>query len=77
MAHDRTVSDDVPLTHEFLSLMLGVRRASVTVAMHEFEKKGFVTVRRGEITVVDRKGLEKAAGSFYGVPEAEYKRLIG
>jgi CRP-like cAMP-binding protein len=77
MAHDRTVSDDVPLTHEFLSLMLGVRRASVTVAMHEFEKRGFVSVRRGEITVMDRKSLEKAAGSFYGVPEAEYKRLIG
>ncbi|HEX3809791.1 MAG TPA: Crp/Fnr family transcriptional regulator [Rhizomicrobium sp.] len=76
MAHDRTVSDDVPLTHEFLALMLGVRRASVTVAMNDFEKAGLVAVRRGEITVVNRKGIEKVAGSFYGVPEAEYRRLI-
>ncbi|HEX4534252.1 MAG TPA: Crp/Fnr family transcriptional regulator [Rhizomicrobium sp.] len=76
MAHDRTVSDEVPLTHEFLSVMLGVRRASVTVAMHDFQRAGLVGVKRGEIAVRDRKGLEKIAGSFYGVPESEYKRLI-
>ena len=77
MAHDRTTADDVPLTHEFLSVMLGVRRASVTVALDAFEKRGLIDARRGVITVTERKGIEKAAGSFYGVPEAEYKRLIG
>jgi CRP-like cAMP-binding protein len=77
MAHDRTLANDVPLTHEMLSLMLGVRRASVTVALDIFEKRGLIGARRGMITVIDRKGIEDAAGSFYGVPEAEYERLIG
>lgn len=77
MAHDRTVDDAVPLTHEFLSVMLGVRRASVTHAMHTFEERNLVSVRRGEITVTDRKGIERIAGKFYGVPEAEYRRLFG
>jgi DNA-binding transcriptional MocR family regulator len=57
--------------------MLGVRRASVTVALDAFEKRGLIDARRGIITVAERKGIEKMAGSFYGVPEAEYKRLIG
>jgi CRP-like cAMP-binding protein len=77
MAHDRTLADDVPLTHEMLSLMLGVRRASVTVALDAFEKRGLIGARRGTITIIDRKGIEESAGSFYGVPEAEYERLIG
>lgn len=77
MAHDRTVADDVAMTHEFLAVMLGVRRASVTVALDSFEKKGVIEARRGTITVVDRKAIEKMAGHFYGVPEAEFRRLIG
>jgi CRP-like cAMP-binding protein len=77
MAHDRMDSDAVPLTHEFLAVMLGVRRAGVTVALKDFERQGFVTTRRGELTVVSRDGLEKTAGSFYGTPEAELRRLIG
>ena len=76
MAHDRTVADDVVMTHEFLAVMLGVRRASVTVALDHFEKKGVIETRRGSITVVDRKAIERMAGHFYGVPEAEFKRLI-
>jgi CRP-like cAMP-binding protein len=77
MVHDRTLADDVQLTHEILSVMLGVRRASVTVALDVFEKRGLITARRGVITVAERKGIEKIAGSFYGVPEVEFKRLIG
>ena len=77
MAHDRTVANEVPLTHEFLAMMLGVRRASVTVALDGFEKRGLIGARRGMITVLKRKTIEDVAGSFYGVPEAEYKRLIG
>ena len=77
MAHDRTLADEVPLTHEILSIMLGVRRASVTVALDVFEKRGLIGARRGMITVNDRRGIEKIAGSFYGVAEAEYERLIG
>ena len=77
MAHDRTVADVVSLTHEFLSVMLGVRRASVTVAIDAFEKRGFIEARRGSITVIDRKELERVTGFFYGAPEAEFSRLIG
>ena len=77
MAHDRLNTDSVPLTHEFLAVMLGVRRAGVTVALHSFERRGLITTRRGQLTLVDRKGIEKVAGSFYGIPEAELKRLMG
>lgn len=77
MAHDRMTSNAVPLTHEFLAVMLGVRRAGVTVAVHSFEQRGFVTTRRGELTVVNRPGLETVAGSFYGTPEMELERLLG
>ena len=54
MAHDRLTSDAVPLTHEFLAVMLGVRRAGVTVAIHGFERRGLVTTRRGQLTLVNR-----------------------
>lgn len=76
MAHDRMTSNAVPLTHEFLAVMLGVRRAGVTVAIHSFEQRGFITTRRGELTVVSRRGLEQVAGSFYGTPEVELERLL-
>jgi CRP-like cAMP-binding protein len=77
MAHDRLSSDSVPLTHEFLAVMLGVRRAGVTVAIHTFEQRQMIATKRGQLTLVDRKGIEKVAGSFYGIPEAELKRLMG
>jgi CRP-like cAMP-binding protein len=76
MAHDRMTSNAVPLTHEFLAVMLGVRRAGVTVAIHSFEQRGFITTRRGELTMVNRPGLESVAGSFYGTPEMELERLL-
>jgi CRP-like cAMP-binding protein len=76
MAHDRMDTDAVPLTHEFLAVMLGVRRAGVTVALHSFEQRGFITMRRGQLTLINRPGIEQVAGSFYGMPEAELKRLM-
>jgi CRP-like cAMP-binding protein len=76
MARDRLVSDDLPLTHEFLSLMLGVRRAGVTVALNALAKRGLLVASRGRIRILDRKGLEKVAGAYYGVPEAELRRLM-
>ena len=77
MAHDRMGDDTLPLTHEFLSLMLGVRRPGVTEALNALRKQGLISYRRGQITVRNRKGLERTAGEAYGVPEAEYRRLIG
>ena len=77
MSHDRMEGDELALTHEFLALMLGVRRAGVTVAFRQLEQKALVRTRRGLILVEDREGLEELAGKFYGVAEAEYARLTG
>jgi len=77
MAHDRIDGDTLALTHEFLALMLGVRRAGVTEALHALESRRLIESARGQVVVRDRKGIERSAGGSYGVPEAEYRRLIG
>jgi CRP-like cAMP-binding protein len=77
MAHDRIQSSYLPLTHEFLALMLGVRRAGVTEALHALEGKRLIKSLRGQVKILNRKGMERIAGGLYGVPEAEYRRLIG
>ncbi|MET4702433.1 CRP-like cAMP-binding protein [Constrictibacter sp. MBR-5] len=77
MAHDRVDGDALQLTHEFLALMLGVRRPGVTDALHFLEGKGLIRSARGKVTVLDRTGLEQIADGSYGVPEMEYARLFG
>ncbi len=77
MIHDRSCSDDFPITHEYMSIMLGVRRPSVTQALHILEGGKLIRSERGNIMVRDRIGLERLAGDAYGKPEAEYRRLIG
>jgi CRP-like cAMP-binding protein len=65
MANDRLRGDEVPLTHEFLSLMLGVRRAGVTVALHYLEHRALIRIARKRIVITDRMGLEAAANGTY------------
>jgi CRP-like cAMP-binding protein len=77
MVHDRFDGNAIPITHEFLALMLGVRRPGVTMALHLLEGARLVRSTRALVTVLDREGLIEAAGGSYGVPEAEYERLIG
>jgi CRP-like cAMP-binding protein len=77
MAHDRTRDKTLPLTHEFLALMLGVRRSGVTEALQSLTRRGLIETGRNKIVVVNRNGIEKLAGPSYGVPEQEYRRLIG
>ena len=77
MCHDRMAGDDLSVTHEFLALMLGVRRAGVTEALHVLEGQQIIKAGRGHIHVLDRTGLEEVAGGCYGGPEAEYAALIG
>jgi len=77
MSLDRIQGDELPLTHEFMAVMLGVRRPGVTLAIHILEGRGFIRASRSRIRVIDREGLEESAQGFYGVPEAEYRRLIG
>lgn len=75
MCHDR-LGDTLPLTHELLALMLGVRRPSVTDALHVLEGNLLIKADRGRIKVRDRQGLEELAGGSYGASEAEYRRLF-
>ena len=77
MVHDRSNSDDLQLTHGFMSIMLSVRRPSVTTAIHALAGNGFIDADRGFITIRNRAALEEFAGDAYGPPEAEYRRLLG
>lgn len=76
MTHDRVDTDIFQLTQHFLSQMLGVRRAGVSVAAAGLQKDKLITYRRGIVTVLDRKGLEKASCDHYGIIKAEYERLM-
>lgn len=77
MCDDRMDGSELALTHEFMSIMLAVRRPSVTTALHVLEGNKFIRSERGCIIVRDRAGMEEFAGDSYGAPEREYKRLIG
>ena len=77
MAHDRLDVDELKITHEFLAIMLGVRRPGVTVALNLLERNGLIKSHRGVTTIVDRKGLRRASNGAYGVPEAEFDQLFG
>lgn len=76
MCQDR-VGDELHLTHEFLSLMLGVRRSGVTDQLHILEGLHCIRTKRGVVHIRDRGHLEEIAGGCYGVPEKEYERLLG
>jgi CRP-like cAMP-binding protein len=76
MARDRATSDVLPLRHEFLSMMLGVRRAGVTTAVGTLKAAGLIHNTHGQITITDRQGLEAAACECYRTVRNEYQRLI-
>jgi CRP-like cAMP-binding protein len=77
MCHDRETGNSLPIPHEFLSMMLGVRRASVTTTLDKFRTAGIVSTQRGIVGIVNRAALLQLAGSTYGVAEAEYERVMG
>ena len=76
MCHDRLEEDEIPVTHEFISMMLGVQRSGATIAVQTLEGTGIIKAKRGRITVRDRDGLVALADGSYGTTEAEYARLI-
>ncbi|HVF39259.1 MAG TPA: helix-turn-helix domain-containing protein, partial [Gemmatimonadaceae bacterium] len=76
MSHDRVGRDSFDLTHEFLSQMLGVRRAGVTVAIGMLERQGLLSHTRGNITIVDRAGLEKASCECYGAVQRREAAIL-
>ncbi len=73
---DRVESNELPLTHEFISKMLGVRRAGVTEAANSLQQAGLIRYTRGRITILNREELEAASCSCYGVIKGEYARLL-
>jgi CRP-like cAMP-binding protein len=76
MASDRIESNVLPLTQEFLAAMLGVRRSGVSEAAGELQRSGLLRHRRGEITIIDRAGLEKTACECYGLDRKRVERLL-
>lgn len=76
MTHDRVQGDEFPLAHEFLALMLGVRREGVTVAVAALEAEGLIRDGGGRIRITDRAGLECASCECYAVVQSHYDRLL-
>lgn len=77
MTRDRVPTDELLLTHEFLAMMLGVRRSSVTEVLHPLQEEGLIDYSRGKITIVDRGRLEGLACECYWVVKNEFDRLLG
>ena len=75
MSQDRCMCDDLPFTHEFLSLMLGVRRAGVTEAAIVLQTEELIRYKRGNIKIIDRQGLEEHTCTCYEVVKAEFDLL--
>ena len=71
MTHDRILSDNLPLTQEFLGQMLGTRRSSVTVAAGALQKAGLISYTRGSVKILSRKKLEDAACDCYGIVQRQ------
>jgi CRP-like cAMP-binding protein len=77
LSHDRLNSNELVMTHDLISNMLGVRREGVTLAAQKLAKRHLIKNIRGTITVVDRQGLEEAVCECYKVVNNEYNRLLG
>jgi CRP-like cAMP-binding protein len=77
MTHDRMQSDQFLLTQEFLAMMLGVQRTGVTAAAGALQRAGLIRYTRGNVTIIDRRGLERRSCECYGVSKREFDRLLG
>jgi CRP-like cAMP-binding protein len=76
MSRDRVGRDELKLTHEFMAIMLGVRRPTVTIIAGTLEKAGLISGHRGTINIIDRAGLEAASCECYATVKAHFARLL-
>ena len=76
MASDRIESDTMPMTHEFLSFMLGIRRTGITAIARELQRSGLIQYRHGRISISDRDGLKTVACECYSIDRQQLRRLI-
>ena len=77
MTHDRMGSNEFLLTQEFLAMMLGVQRTGVTAAAGALQRAELINYRRGNVTIRNRRGLERRACECYGISKREFDRLLG
>jgi len=77
MEHDRAESDQFAMTHEFMALMLGVRRSGVTVTAGALKQAGLINYRNGQMTILDRPALEAAACECYSIVQQQFEQLLG
>jgi hypothetical protein len=76
MSHDRARRHDFRVTHDFLAMVLGVRRAGVSAAATQLQREGLIRYRRGEMCVLDRNGLQAASCGCYGISQRAYARAM-
>jgi CRP-like cAMP-binding protein len=77
MTHDRMGSNDFLLTQEFLAMMLGVQRTGVSIAAGALQRAALITYKRGNVAILDRRGLERRSCECYGISKREFDRLLG
>ncbi|MBU2786530.1 winged helix-turn-helix domain-containing protein, partial [Acidithiobacillus ferriphilus] len=77
MTQDRSHSNQFHVTHKFLACMLGARRVGVTTAALALQNRGLIHYCRGDVTVLDRAGLEDASCACYEVDKADYIWILG
>jgi hypothetical protein len=76
MTHDRVTGDDIRLTHEFLGMMLGARRPTVSLVLGTLAKAGLIQNANRKIVIVNRKGLEEASCECYEMVREHFERLL-